>query len=207
MVNELALCHGSHWYTNKRLFLSKFNHSAFIRKVQEETSYHVKIGSDRHLKREPFIQHYYDNYHTPALPPIWMLSETFSLGILSTLFANLIDRHDQKLICKPFGLDYQIMGSWLHSLTYLRNLCAHHSRLWDRRFTIKPKIAKKYQKQLSLNSHFSTYAAILQIFIKIISPRSHWKQHLRELIKSYPHFYQTKIGFANDWEKDPFWSR
>lgn len=141
MSNELALQYGSHWYTNKDIFLPTFKHVAFIQKIQQETSYQVNNKSNI-KRREQFIDHYYNNYSTPELPPIWMVAEVLSLGVLSTLFANLIYRKDQKIICQLFGLSYKIMTSWLHSLTYLRNICAHHSKLWDRKFIFEPIITR-----------------------------------------------------------------
>lgn len=205
IMNELALRHGSHWYTKKELFLSKYNHADLISAIQKETFYTADVGSAQHKKRERFIQYYYTNYSEPKLPPIWMVTEVLSLGTWSILFANLINREDQKIICKPFGLNYVVMTSWLHSLTYLRNLCAHHSKLFSRNFTFKPLIAKQYAKQLANNTRFAAQATIIKILLDVISPKNHWGIHLFELIKSYPEIAPSKLGFQTNWFKDSFW--
>ncbi|TVQ22016.1 MAG: Abi family protein [Spirochaetaceae bacterium] len=47
-------------------------------------------------------------------------------------------RHDQREVAVRYQLQPNKLSSWLHHLVYIRNVCAHHSRLWDRRWTIKP---------------------------------------------------------------------
>jgi abortive infection bacteriophage resistance protein len=202
MTNQLALRYGSHWYMNPDLFLPRFEHDSFIQAIRKEI---LHQGKNKQKKREQFIQRYYDNYTLPELPPIWMVAEILSLGTWSVLFANLIHREDQKIICKPFGLNYVVMTSWLHSLTYLRNLCAHHSKLWNRHFIFTPMIAKEYAAQLTPNTSFSAQAAILRILMRTISPESHWSQRLWELVNSHPEISFYKMGFRDGWHDDPFW--
>lgn len=206
ITNELALKYGSHWYTKKELFLPKYNYAELINAIQKETSYSAMVGTVKHKKRERFIQHYFDNYSEPKLPPIWMVAEVLSLGTWSILFANLINRDDQKLICKPFGLNYVVVTSWLHSLTYLRNLCAHHSMLWNREFTFKPLIAKQYAQQLADNTKFSAQAVIIKVLLNVIAPNNHWSYHLYDLIKAHSNINLSKMGFSVEWHNDPFWN-
>ena len=174
ITNEMALKYGPHWYLNSQLFLKKFNHAELIKTIQKETLYKARDGSIEHKKREHFIQNYFNKYSQPDLPAVWMVAEVLSLGTWSLIFANLVDRENQKIICQHFDINYIVMTSWLHSLTYLRNLCAHHSRLWNRSFTLKPVVANKYRDQLGNNSRFSAQAAILKILLDIVSPDNHW---------------------------------
>ena len=121
------------------------------------------------------------------------------------IFSNLVDRENQKIICKHFGINYVVMESWLHTLTYLRNLCAHHSKLWSRNFTLKPLVANNYSQQLKKNSRFSAQAAILKIFLDVISPGSCWAKYLRMLVSDHPNIDVNKMGFSEDWVRDSFW--
>lgn len=205
MVNELALKYGAHWYLDIKLFLKKFKHHELIQAIKKETLFKVHTGSIQHKKRERFIQHYFDNYSQPELPAVWMIAEILSLGTWSIIFANLIDRENQKIICQHFGINYVVMTSWLHSLTYLRNLCAHHSRLWNRSFTLKPLVANDYRQQLENNSRFSAQTAILKIFLDVISPGNDWAHHLYNLITQHPIIGIERMGFQEDWQDDPFW--
>ena len=91
--------------------------------------------------RQTFIKHYYDNHGEPELPRSWMVFETLTFGTVSQAFKNLT-RQNQKPSAKAFGLDGAVLGSWLHALSYVRNLAAHHQRLWNRAYTIKPIAAR-----------------------------------------------------------------
>jgi abortive infection bacteriophage resistance protein len=207
MINELSLKYNdAHWYLNKNLFLPKYKHHDLIESIKKETQYKAKDGSIQDKKRERFIKHYYNKYQTPELPAIWMVAEVLPLGSWSMIFANLIDRENQKIICKHFGISYVVMESWLHALTYLRNLCAHHSKLWSRNFTLKPLIANNFRKQLEKNSRFSAQAAILKILLDVISPRNEWAKNLRLLINEHSSIDIKKMGFMDDWISDAFWS-
>lgn len=208
MINELALKYNdAHWYLNKNLFLPEFKHNDLIQSIKKETRYKAQNGSVQDKKCERFIKHYYDKYQTPELPAVWMLAEILPLGSWSMMFANLIDRDNQKLICKHFEINYVVMESWLHTLTYLRNLCAHHSKLWSRNFTLKPLIANNYRQQLKTNNKFSAQAAILKIFLDVISPDNEWAKHLHDLINEHPMIDSKKMGFNEKWHLDPFWNK
>lgn len=194
IINELGLKYkDAHWYLNQSLFLPKYNHADLIQSIKKQTN-------------ERFIKHYYDKYSTPSLPAVWMVAEVLSLGSWSKIFANLKDREDQKIICAHFGISYKVMESWLHTLTYLRNLCAHHSKLWSRNFTVKPMVAMGYTLQLMVNNRFSSQAAIIKIFLDVISPGSGWAKHLRNLVDEHPTIDIGHMGFGKRWEYDPFWS-
>ena len=66
--------------------------------------------------------------------------------------------------------------SWLHNLVYVRNICAHHARLWNRSLGIKPKIMKNislWHKPYTIPNDkvFSTLSMIYYM-MKIINPYS-----------------------------------
>lgn len=194
ITNEMGLKYqDAHWYLNKSLFISKFKHDDLIQSIKKQSN-------------ERFIKHYYNKYSTPALPAVWMVAEVLSLGSWSMIFAHLKDREDQKIICRHFGISYKVMQSWLHSLTYLRNLCAHHTKLWSRNFTLKPMIAVGYMKQLMVVNRFSSQAAVLKIFLDVISPGSEWAKHLRKLVNEHPLIDIGHMGFHRTWTDDPFWN-
>lgn len=80
----------------------------------------------------------------------------------------LLNKTDQKQIAKQYNLNYRVFCSWLHSLTYVRNICAHHGRLWDRRLSIKMMIPKQEGwKTVDPTNITSTIHMILCFFSKI----------------------------------------
>jgi len=96
------------------------------------------------------------------------------------------------------------MSSWLHSFTYLRNLCAHHSRLWNRKFTVKPKVANKLKKHFQNNASFYAQAAVLNVFLSVIADGSRWQCRLLDLLTIIPIYSLEKMGFFKNWHNDPF---
>ncbi len=72
-----------------------------------------------------------------------------SLGSLSTLY-NGLRPEPRRRIAEGLGLPHPVLRSWLHFLTYLRNVCAHHARLWDRELAIRPEIPRKDSRWTTL---------------------------------------------------------
>lgn len=83
--------------------------------------------------KELFISHFYETYSAPKYPPSWMIAETLSFGTWSRVFSNLRLK-DQKEISNIFNINKpEILAGWFHTLTVLRNFCAHHNRIWFQR--------------------------------------------------------------------------
>jgi abortive infection bacteriophage resistance protein len=121
------------------------------------------------------------------------------------LYENLTNRHDRKKISDAFKLPSMEFESWLHSLTYIRNLCAHHSRLWNRQFTITPKQLKPHNKYFTPNTTFAAQAAMMHLLLNVVSPESKWTKRLYDLIKNHSFINPSRMGFSNDWQNDGFW--
>ncbi|MBV5329550.1 MAG: Abi family protein [Chlorobium sp.] len=203
--NTMSENHGPHWFMDSSHFIPRFKHAELLDRIKRET-FHSSVTSARnHPRRESFIHHYYETYSHPDLPPSWMVVEVMSLGTLSSIYASLASRDMQKIICQTFGINHLVMESWLHTLTYLRNLCAHHARLWNRQFSIKPTIMKAYQKQLGRNATFYAQAAMLYVLMYIIADGSQWQRRLAELLDKHPHVFIPAMGFPEGWKEDPFW--
>jgi len=114
----LAHEYGAFAHTSSDNFHPKFRHSEWLTKVEEETE----------RSSEDFIQHYQRKYTDFPTLPIWMLTEVMTLGALSKLYLGM-QNDDKKLVANKFGLHHKQMKDWLHVLTYVRNICTHHSRL------------------------------------------------------------------------------
>ena len=69
-----------------------------------------------------------------------MAIEVLSFGSLSIMFKNLKKNSAKKSIANYFGVSPIILESWMGHLAYVRNLCAHHSRLWNRTMTVTAMI-------------------------------------------------------------------
>lgn len=98
-----------------------------------------------------------------------------------------------------------MLQSWLHSLTFLRNLCAHHSRIWNRKFKIAPIEMKKYKKHFLPNYSYYAQASMLYVLLNIVSKDSDWHHRLHNLFLKHPCVSSNEMGFPRNWEQDEFW--
>jgi hypothetical protein len=71
---------------------------------------------------------------------------------------------------ESFRLSLLREGFWLHSLNYVRNICAHHGRLWNRECRIKPMIARAYKAELTPNARVYAQLVVMQILLAKIAP-------------------------------------
>ncbi len=174
----------NYWYVNK----NNYKNSEII---------------DKHLKsikesKEIYIQHFYNKYPETDYPPAWMFFESLTFGECGYLASNL-HNVDKQIIASFYKLPKRTVKMFYY-LSHLRNICAHHSRVWNRKFTIKIGKNKKYDnifKDLTKDSLFS-YLVVMQIFLVKISPTSTWIERLKELIDEY-NIPLYKMGFSDDW--------
>jgi len=133
--------------------------------------------------------------------------ETFSLGTLSMLFANLARGAERVAIATHFGADEFVLRNWFHVLSHVRNLCAHHSRLWNRRLVIKfRQVANKHKSFLGTTDRMYAVAVVLYELLKQIAPDTIWHTRLRDLLAKHPVTPLAPMGFPANWQGEPFWN-
>ncbi len=201
IINEMCIPYGSHWYMNHEYFANKFGHRGFLETVQND----INHGENSSRIRNISIRHYYENYSSPSMPPLWMVFEALTFGKMSKIYTGL--KHaDQKRIATAFEMPVPVLRSWLRSTSYIRNLCAHHSRVWNRVFTIKPLATSQfYSEEFTLNTKFYAQAVMLNILMHRISPETVWDDRLKSLFAEYPDIDKRKMGFPDDWENRDVW--
>jgi len=207
LSNTMCFHYGPHWFMDAARFeITRFNHNDLMDKIRRETRHPSTTTSGRaDLGREPFISHYYNNYCHPDLPPSWMVVEVLSFGSISNIYANLKSTDRQKDIAAAFGYHHVIIRSWLHSLSYNRNLCAHHSRLWSRIFSIPPRTVRPLEHLMRNSGTFFTQAVMLATLMHVVADGSKWEERIAELFDKHPTVDPARMGFPRDWKADSFW--
>ena len=211
MVTDCSLHYQtSHWFSDPSNFHTQFNHRRFLKKTERslEITYDQTTGN-RVLPTthpETFIEHYYQTYTQPYLPPFWMVAEIMTLGGLSHLFKGLGDPALKVQIAQPFGVSARVFVSWLHAVSHFRNVCAHHGRLWNRVFSISPTVARSRSGQINSPQRFEGHAATLLLLLDECSPGHSWRQRFMDLFAQYPEINETSMGFAPNWKTSPIWT-
>jgi abortive infection bacteriophage resistance protein len=192
--------HGSHAYLDVSLFKSAYVHEQCIASFREEFS----------RSRETFIEHYKTKYGDPELPPIWAACEIMSFGQLSKWFQNIGLRSDRQEIVSEFNIDESILRSFMHHLTNIRNLVAHHSRLWNRRLTVTlsiPYRPKEIVELLNPRKERNIYNTLVMLgyLLKTMSPSTTWPVRIRQLIEENPIANPADMGFPSNWQELSLW--
>jgi abortive infection bacteriophage resistance protein len=108
-------------------------------------------------------------------------------------------------VAAAIGVDEKLLGGWLHAIGYIRNLCAHHSRLWNRTLAIRPRCPKKWPYGKIDNSRLYLSLMVLYFVISKIAPGSDWKLRLRQLVDASPVIDTSAMGFPSNWrDKEPW---
>jgi len=199
-AHELSLKYGSHAYLDAEHFKQPQAHRQHMGTLKAEIK----------RSQETFIQHYIETYNDPELPPIWAICEVMSFGQLSQWFKNLKYRADRKAIASIYGIDEIILGSFMHHLTHVRNLSAHHSRLWNRRivFTMSiPTLPVTLAKQFNPEEERNIYNTLVMLgyLLKLISPGTSWIDRMRKLVEEYVPDTTAAMGFPKSWRDLPLW--
>lgn len=108
--------------------------------------------------KEDFINAYKNKYNED-IPPIWMLVEIMTFGELINFYEKFLTKSQGKTISKVYGINsVDLFVSWMKRLNIIRNICAHHGRLWNKNITTKIMLPNKNN-----NKSLETYC---KLFVK-----------------------------------------
>lgn len=194
----MAHAHGPHCLLDPSCFKSSWSYALQRDKLEQEVR----------RSQEVFIRHLRLQYDEP-LPPIWAAVEIMTLGQLSQWFKATRRRGDRNAVARGYGLNERVLVSFLHHLTTIRNLCAHHSRLWNREFIFTPVLPVRpdsLARTLNAEQPRRLYntLSLLMYLMNLINPGHHWKERLTTLIARHT-ISPVDMGFPTDWEALPLW--
>jgi len=201
-AHELSLRHGAHAHLSGDLFKprsQRWNHRLAVA--------HLVRTADQ--SKEDFIRHL-NNTYDELLPPIWAIVEASSLGQISRWFSNLRHADDRKAIASTYQVDEQLLSSFLHHISVVRNICAHHARLWDRKMSLKSRLPRKNPPSLVQSLNHSQNACIyntltlLAWMVSRISPTDAWASKVKDHVLKHPPGIAV-MGFPSDFEQNPVW--
>lgn len=202
IIYNWARNHGSHWHCDGTLYRNSVQFARDFTRLQQEV--------DRSV--ETFIGHYKTTYTNPHEPPCWMSLEVTSFGLLSLIFRNLKMGAEKKAVTKYYGLGkVDILENWMHAFSNIRNVCAHHSRLWNRRLTAHITIPNHTVNPFITNKNilpYKIYAALcgMKYILDTISPGNSFAKRLKDLMQTCPLAQEKEMGFPTDWKTESFWN-
>jgi abortive infection bacteriophage resistance protein len=165
--------------------------------------------------KEDFAKHFKRKYPGEN-PPIWIAAELWEFGAMSVLFGGM-NKVDQTAVAATFNIkSFTIMETWIRAINIVRNLCAHHSRLWNRPVVIQPRWPSASDApelaHLVANTHGQTriygIAVLCAFLLRSINPSSKWPKRLVALMTEFPQSRFIDIssaGFPSGWEAEGLW--
>lgn len=160
------------------------------------------------------LEHYLMTYGSPETPPSWLMVETLTIGQLASTYRNLRRRADRTAVGASIGLSGRVLESWLQTYRRVRNICAHHGRLWNVGLGVYPAIPTspsiawlRASDALPESSRKRLYPVLvsLQSVLATVSPRSGWAERLHELVGGRPAMNLVGMGIPAGWAQDEFW--
>ena len=213
MIYHLSQSYGGLFYMDNTLFVSESLHQQHLEDLRTEF---LRSG-------EVFIKEYKRKYGVwkggkcvslTQQPDAWVIFEVATFGTLSKLYKNLSHQIPEKAkIANEFGLNlHNELSSWLEAISYLRNIVAHHSRLWSRNMVRRPMEIKNPKRiwlqnplpEAAQKKPFLVITAMLYL-CKAIDTGDSYKKKIIALIKENPQIPIYKLGFLNNWNKEPIW--
>ncbi|MCU0423088.1 MAG: Abi family protein [Bacteroidia bacterium] len=203
LIYTLSQTYGPHWYLLPAIFQDPKRYVSFC----------GKISIDMSKSSEEFIVKHFEN-HPNEMPESWKSLEVLTLGTLSKLYSNLKHQLPEKnRIANEFGLNNQkYLVSWLLTITVIRNIIAHHSRIWNRiiinKYDWPPATPRPILSYIPNNYQRRKIFPILSAMIYLnneISYGHHIKDEIFTLFDQFPNIKLSKMGFPSNWRNEPIW--
>ena len=201
LTDAYSASHGFFWYSLGELY----DDQDIFSMIQGEIAEAIKDPKEQFLKKFKL------RYTSEPIPPSNMALETLSLGKLARLYKGLKNKDGKQEIASEFDLPSKILTSWLIYLTHVRNICAHHARLWNRKVTVNMPIFPSREKYRFKGENFedsnTTLYGIISMINRLLAafnPENTFTDKIERLIA------ESKVdcalmGFPADWKETANW--
>lgn len=189
LANYFSSKYGVLGYEDPDNFENPDFHQDFLKDIEEEI---------RRNSKSPFVKNFRTNYKDGKIP-MYALVELFSFGTLSKFFKNM-KNPDKKAVAATYNVGYTYFESWIESIAFVRNLCAHYGRLYNAKLAKTPILYKQYTKQGIGNIRIF---GVLLCISHLVPHDIHWKDFadtLAVLIEKYSSVKIETMGFPDNWQ-------
>lgn len=197
VTHEVSRHHGPFGHVDPANFDPRYRHADLLRDIQAEER---RAG-------ETFVRHFRTRYTSEPHLPVWMATELLSFGSISRMYRHMPPA-SRSAISRHFGVPDPIFASWIHCLSYVRNVCAHHKRLWNREFAIRPRLPTRtiaWTRAIPDPGRVYCALAILRHLLHVVSPGCAWTPRLEALLAQHPTVSRRAMGFDPRWQHQPPW--
>ena len=213
LIYHMSQAYGGLWYMDSTLFNNANQHAKQLQHLQMEFAESGEVFAKDYRRQHP--NQIQNGWQSDEDPDAWIILEVATLGDLSKLYKNIGHQLPAKAqIANDFGLNiHSDLASWLEAVAYLRNIVAHHSRLWSRNMVKRPSEPLNPQlpwlsRQLSeaeAKRPFYIITAMLYL-CDAVAPANTLREDIYGLLRKYRHLPIQRMGFFAGWEQEPIWA-
>ena len=202
---QLGAKYGNYWHQNEEIFHPKDN-IAWLLKNQI-------LRSIRSNNKNVYNAYCEKN----TTPTSWRCMELITFGDLSRIVKGLKNRADRVDLARAFGISDDVtFCSWLHTINYIRNICAHHSRLWNLSLNIRPRqyfhkggnlhwFTRREAETVDTSKMYYTICIIIFI-LQTVTPESKFRKKFIKLANDYPQLDLAAMGIPANWRESRIWN-
>ena len=191
-----------YWFTNPDHFRNKSSHKFLLSGIKREVE-RSDVDAIRSFRAK------YSN----EFPPSWLTLEATSMGTLCMIYEEMKPGPIKDRVAAYYGVDSHTFNSWLRHIVYIRNICAHHGRLWNHTLTVCAKIPENPRNPFpkvkpSMTSNVYYTLCVIQYLQNTVKPTNTFAKRLKALIDGFPLIGEKELasmGFPKEWERDEFW--
>lgn len=174
----------------------------------EYNAWRSKFTSELDRSREGFVEHHRTKYGGTL--PIWAAIEVLSWGQMTQLF-RMAPPRARSTIAEHVALTPPQLESWLKSLNILRNISAHHGRLFNRDFALTPKLPRDPSHDVTRTATSMNRVFGQLTLVQYLSQRLGVGNLslLPAVLATFPRIGRVPLaatGAPPDWREHPQWS-
>ncbi len=194
----LSLKYGPEFYLDSKYFISRC-----VKKGKETVNVHKDLIEKlaQEIVRQsgkPFVKHHNSKYSGHF--PFWVAIGLFTFGMLTSMYGILLP-DDQETIAKFYGTTKRRLSGWLLALLETRNICAHHSRLYNMNLKQKPYLYSEYKQYRNTDKIFPLLLVLKRWFR---ADQKRWEPFYAGLLALFSEYEEIVrlpyLGFPDDWQ-------
>ena len=203
IINRFSLAYGPMWFINDSLATDKHKYVENLNTIERELQ----------RSKDDYIKDHYKKYDSTTFPPSWKILELSSFGCLTKLYINFGDVYVKKKIARDYDVpQHEILESWMKSVNVIRNICAHHGRIWNRIIPVMPQLPKTLKNKWivekpQLSNRLYTSLCCIAYWLNSINPNNSFISDFKTLLRKYPNVDTNAMGFMKDWEREPLFRK
>lgn len=215
LIYHMSQAYGGLWYLDSSLSADPTLHAKHLAQLKDEFAKSKEVFVKEYLSKHPnHLSHPQKGYQSDEDPDAWIILEVATFGELSKIYKNIKHQLPAKsIIANDFGLDiHSDLSSWLETMAYLRNMVAHHSRLWSRNMVKKPATVSKTRNtwlELPLSSAMEKrpfyLISVLLYLCDAVGEGDRLRNDIHKLMHRFRKLPLHRMGFFPNWTKQPLW--